>query len=386
VAQTRTGAAAEAAASAAVAIGFPVAVKILSPDVTHKSDVGGVALDLADAGQVRAAIEAMRARLAQTAPRARIEGFAVQPMIRRPNAHELIVGASEDPQFGLVILFGQGGTAVEIVADRALALPPLNMRLAQDLIAQTRVSRLLRGYRERPPADLDAIAVTLIKIAHMVTDFAEIAELDVNPLLADQDGVIALDARVRVTRAAAAPERRLAIRPYPKELEEEVELAGGPALLLRPIHPEDEPMLVAAFHKLAPESVRLRFFAPIKEVTHETAAGLTQIDYDREMALVLADHDRPGAAELYAVARFSTDPDQQKAEFAITVRDDVTGRGLGDLLMRRLIDYARRRGIGEIFGQVLRENRRMLDLCRSLGFEETADPDDPAVRLVRLRL
>ena len=328
----------------------------------------------------------MRARLVQTAPQARIEGFVVQPMIRRPNAQELIVGASEDPQFGLVILFGHGGTSVEIVADRALALPPLNMRLTQDLIAQTRVSRLLRGYRDRPPADLDAIAVTLLKIAQMVTDFAEIAELDVNPLLADQDGVIALDARVRVARAAVPPERRLAIRPYPKELEDEVALRDGRTLLLRPIRPEDEPMLIAAFHKASPEAVRLRFFAPIKELTHATAAGLTQIDYDREMALVLADRDRPGAAELYAVARFSTDPDQQKAEFAIGVRDDVAGRGLGTLLMRRLIDYARRRGIGEIFGQVLGENRRMLGLCRSLGFEETADPDDPAVRLVRLRL
>jgi acetyltransferase len=145
-------------------------------------------------------------------------------------------------------------------------------------------------------------------------------------------------------------------------------------------------MLVAAVRKASPEAVRLRFFAPIKELTHETAAGLTQIDYDRQMALVLADRARPGAAELYAVARFSTDPDQQQAEFAIAVRDDVAGRGLGTLLMRRLIDYARGRGIGEIFGLVLAENRSMLAICRKLGFEETADPDDPAVRLVRLRL
>jgi acetyltransferase len=386
VAATRTVADAEEAPTAAEEIGFPVAVKILSPDLTHKSDVGGVALDLADATQVRAAVEAMRVRIAKAAPEARVDGFVVQPMIRRADAHELIVGASEDPQFGLVMLFGHGGTAVEIVADRALALPPLNMRLALDLIAQTRVSRLLRGYRDRPPADLDAIAVTLIKVAQLVVDCAEVAELDINPLLADQDGVIALDARLRVARATRPPESRLAIRPYPKELEDEIKLARGRTLLLRPIRPEDEPMLIAAFHKLSPEAVRLRFFAPIKELTHETAAGMTQIDYDREMALVLADHDRPGAAELYAVARFSTDPDQEKAEFALTVRDDVTGRGFGPLLMRRLIDYARERGIGEIFGHVLRENNAMLAICRLLGFEESADPDDPAVRLVRLRL
>jgi acetyltransferase len=372
--------------AAAAAIGYPVAVKILSPDITHKSDVGGVALELADAVQVRAAVAAMRARIAEAAPQARVEGFAVQPMIRRPNAHELIVGAAEDSQFGLVILFGQGGTAVEVIADRALALPPLNMRLARDLMAQTRVSRLLHGYRGRPPADLDAIAVTLIKVAQLVIDFAEIAELDINPLLADPDGVIALDARVRVARATAPPERRLAIRPYPKELEDEIRLTGGRTLLLRPIRPEDEPMMMAAFHRLSPEAVRLRFFAPIKELTHETAAGFTQIDYDREMALVLADHGRPGAAELYAVARFSTDPDQEKAEFALTVRNDVTGRGFGPLLMRRLIDYARQRGIGEIFGHVLRENGAMLAICRSLGFEEHADPDDPTIKLVRLPL
>jgi acetyltransferase len=386
VAETRTVADAGAAVAAAAAIGYPVAVKILSPDITHKSDVGGVALELADAVQVRAAVAAMRARLAEAAPQARVEGFAVQPMIRRPNAHELIIGAAEDPQFGLVILFGQGGTAVEVIADRALALPPLNMRLAHDLMAQTRVSRLLHGYRGRPPADLDAIAVTLIKVAQLVIDFAEIAELDINPLLADPDGVIALDARVRVARATAPPERRLAIRPYPKELEDEIRLTGGRTLLLRPIRPEDEPMMIAAFRRLSPEAVRLRFFAPIKELTHATAAGLTQIDYDREMALVLADHDRPGAAELYAVARLSTDPDQEKAEFALTVRDDVTGRGFGPLLMRRLIDYARQRGIGEIFGHVLRENRAMLAICRSLGFEEHADPDDPTIKLVRLPL
>jgi acetyltransferase len=386
VAETRTVADAGAAVAAAAAIGYPVAVKILSPDITHKSDVGGVALELADAVQVRAAVAAMRARIAEAAPQARVEGFAVQPMIRRPNAHELIVGAAEDSQFGLVILFGQGGTAVEVIADRALALPPLNMRLARDLMAQTRVSRLLHGYRGRPPADLDAIAVTLIKVAQLVIDFAEIAELDINPLLADPDGVIALDARVRVARATAPPERRLAIRPYPKELEDEIRLTGGRTLLLRPIRPEDEPMMMAAFHRLSPEAVRLRFFAPIKELTHETAAGFTQIDYDREMALVLADHGRPGAAELYAVARFSTDPDQEKAEFALTVRNDVTGRGFGPLLMRRLIDYARQRGIGEIFGHVLRENGAMLAICRSLGFEEHADPDDPTIKLVRLPL
>ena len=386
VATSRIVAGAEDAVAAANTIGFPVAIKILSPDLTHKSDVGGVALGLADAVQVRAAIEAIGVRVAMAAPKARIDGFVVQPMIRRPNAHELILGASEDPQFGPVILFGHGGTAAEVIGDRALALPPLNMRLARDLMAQTRIHRLLTGYRDRPPADLDAVAVTLIEMAQLVMDFAEIAELDINPLLADQDGVIVLDARIRVTPATTPPEGRLAIRPYPKDLEDEVRLTDGRRLMLRPIHPEDEPMLIEAFHKLSPENVRLRFFAPVKELTHETAAALTQIDYDRQMALVLADPSRPGIAQLYAVARFSADPDNEKAEFALTVRDDMTGMGLGTVLLRRLIEYARRRGIHEIFGHVLRENLRMLALGRSLGFDEIGTPDDPALKLVRLRL
>jgi acetyltransferase len=381
---TATAASVAEALEVARRIGFPVALKIHSPDITHKSDVGGVALGLADELQLGAAAEAMLARAAAARPQAQILGFTVQPMIRRPHAHELILGASVDPQFGPVLLFGQGGTAAELIADRALALPPLNMRLARDLMAQTRVHRLLQGYRDRPPADLDAIALALIKLAQLVIDLAEVAEVDVNPLLADQDGVIALDARIRVARPA--PGRRLAIQPYPAELEDMVQLADGRALLLRPIRPEDEPMLIAAFHKLSPESVRLRFFAPIKELTHRTAAALTQIDYDRQMALVLADPAPAGVAQLYGVARISADPDNERAEFALTVRDDMTGMGLGSLLMRRLIGYARGRGLQEIFGHVLRVNRPMLAIARRLGFEATTGQDDPELELVRLRL
>ena len=338
VAGTRVAPTVEEAVVAARAVGFPVALKILSPDVTHKSDVGGVALDLADDAQVRAAAEQMLARVRVAAPAARLDGFAVQEMVRRPRAHELIVGASEDTQFGPVVLFGQGGTATEVIADRALALPPLNMRLAHDLMAQTRVHRLLRGYRDWPAADLDAVALVLLKVAQLVADFAEVTELDINPLLADEHGVIALDARLRVAVAGQRAAERLAIRPYPKELEEEVTLADGRRLWLRPIRPEDEPALVAAFRKLSPEAVRLRFFAPLKELTHQAAARLTQIDYDREMALVLAEHGSAGAADLYAVARIAADPDNERAEFALTVRDDMAGRGCGTLLMHRLID------------------------------------------------
>jgi acetyltransferase len=386
VAATRVAATVEDAVAAARSVGFPVALKILSPDLPHKSDVGGVAVDLADDAQVRAGGERMLARVRAAAPAARLDGFAVQAMVRRPRAQELIVGASEDAQFGPVVLFGQGGTAAEVIADRALSLPPLNMRLAHDLMAQTRVHRLLRGYRDRPAADLDAVALVLLKVAQLVADLAEVAELDVNPLLADEHGVVALDARVRVAPTGRRAEERLAIRPYPKELEEEVTLADGRRLWLRPIRPEDEPALVAAFRKLSPEAVRLRFFAPLKALTHQAAARLTQIDYDRELALVLAEHGPAGAAELHAVARIAADPDNERAEFAVAVRDDMTSLGLGTLLVRRLIDHARRRGVGELFGHVLRENARMLGIYRRLGFREEFDPETPWATVVRLAL
>jgi len=305
-------------------------------------------------------------------------------MIRRRNAHELIVGVSEDAQFGPIVLFGQGGTAVEVVADRAIALPPLNLKLARELMAQTRVYRLLKGYRDRPAAALDAIAITLMKVAQLAADVGEVVELDINPLLADEQGVMALDARVRVRPSDRPASARLAIRPYPRELEEVVSGPDGRRLLLRPVRPEDEPAFRRGFAKLSPESIRLRFFAPLRELSHGMAARLTQIDYDREMALVLADPGPAPSAEIYGVVRISADPDGEQAEFAVTVRDDMAGRGLGEMLLRRIIAYARGRGIRLIFGDVLAENAPMLDLCRRLGFALEYHPGDPG--LVRASL
>jgi acetyltransferase len=307
-------------------------------------------------------------------------------MVRRPRAHELIVGASEDRQFGPVLLFGQGGTAAEVTGDTALALPPLTMALAHDLIRQTRVQRLLQGYRDRPATDLNGVALVLIKVAQLVADLAEVVELDINPLLADEHGVLALDARIRIARTDKRADERLAIRPYPKELEEDVQLANGRRLRLRPILPEDEPTLMAAFRKLSPASVRMRFFAALQELTHETAARLTQIDYDREMALVLAEHGQAGAAELFGIGRIVADPDNSQAEFSLTVRDDVAGEGIGTLLLQRIIDYARQRGTGEIFGHIMSENRTMLEMCDRFGFRVEDGPDWPEITVVRLTL
>ncbi len=367
VSRTLIAATPEEAAARAKAIGGPVAIKILSPDITHKSDVGGVMLDLETPEEVRAAAMAMQARVARAAPNAKLTGFTVQEMIRRPGAYELILGIADDRQFGPVILFGHGGTATEVIADTATALPPLNMNLARELIGRTRIVRLLQGYRDRKPADLDAVALTLIQLAQLAADLDEVAELDINPLLADAQGVMALDARIKVREPGPARGTgRLAIRPYPQELEDWVEIGKLGRVRLRPIRPEDEPYLVAAFAKLDPEDIRMRFFAPMKALPHDMAARLTQIDYDREMALILERPETKG--DIIGVVRLAADPDGTRAEFAIIVRSDVKGNGIGAMMMKRIIDYARTRRIGAIFGDVLHENTRMLALCRELGF------------------
>ncbi len=217
-------------------------------------------------------------------------------------------------------------------------------RLAKGMLSRTRIYRLLKGYRNLPATNLDAIALTMIRVAQLVIDLPEVVELDINPLLADEYGVVALDARIKVCKASGKATARLAIRPYPKELEEDIPLGDGRTLLLRPILPEDEPSLQAAFAKLTPEEVRLRFFIPMSTPSHVTAARFTQIDYDHEMALILAEPGIPGKMEIFGVVRIIADPDNQRAEYAIVVRHDMTGLGLGILLMRRIIDYASERG------------------------------------------
>lgn len=376
----------EEAGKLAANLGKSVALKILSPDITHKTDVGGVALNLETPSAVREAAVAMIELIRNARPDARILGFTVQPMIRRINAHELIIGVIDDAQFGPVILFGHGGTAVEVIRDKALALPPLNMHLAREVMARTRIYRLLEGYRGTPAADLDTIALTLVKISQLVCEIADIAELDINPLLADERGVVALDARIKVARATAPAAQRLAIRPYPKELEETVALPDGRILWLRPVRPEDEPGFHGLFASLSPEEIRLRFLHPMKILPHTLAARLTQIDYDREMALVLAAQSPSGEPELYGCVRIGADPDNERAEFAILLRSDMTGMGLGPMLLRRIIEYARSRGIGDIFGEVLAENKAMLKLCRAFGFIVKRDPGDPGLMIVSLKL
>jgi acetyltransferase len=362
--RTKIAATAEDAASAADAIGAPVALKILSRDITHKSDAGGVTLDLADAQAVKTAAEAMLGRVAKTAPSVHIEGFIMQEMIRRPNAYELILGMALDKTFGPFLLFGQGGTAVEVINDKALALPPLNLKLANQMMARTRVFRQLKGYRDRPPAAMDEIALTLVKLSQLVSDLDEITELDINPLLADERGVIALDARVRVAAATDQPRDRLAIRPYPAELEADIDIAGAGRFHIRPVRPEDAAAFTQFAARVNEADMRMRFFSPFRTVPPSLLARLTQIDYDREMALVLFD----AAETVAAVGRLAAEPDGLRAEFALLVRTDLKGKGIGSDLLQRLIAYARQRGIAEIWGDVLLENSTMLTICHEFGF------------------
>jgi acetyltransferase len=382
--ETRIARDAADAAHLAAEIGFPVAVKVLSPDITHKSDLGGVVLDLETPQQVEGAVTAMLGRLRRLRPRARIDGVTVQRMERRPGAHELIVGASEDPLFGPVILFGQGGTAVEVVSDRAVALPPLNMALARELVSRTRVARLLEGYRDRPAADLASIHLTLTRISQLVCDLPEVAELDVNPLLADEHGVIALDARIRVAPSASKGAERLAIRPYPRELEETIAFDGRD-LTLRPIRPEDEPAHSALFAGLDRADIRFRFFGVLRPPVHGQLARYTQIDYEREMAFIATRPCEDGTPETLGVARVVADPDNAVAEFAIVVRSDMKGKGLGSALLGKLIGYCRQHGTGEMVGNVLAGNDRMLRLASKLGFAPSVPSEDGVIEL-RLRL
>lgn len=373
----------DAAVSAAVRMGFPVVMKIVSPQITHKSDVGGVALNLESPAAVRSAALAMLTRVMRQQPEAQVSGFSVQQMVAHDHAHELILGVATDPVFGPIILVGDGGTAVEVLADKAIALPPLNMMLAQDMLRRTRVYRLLRGYRDHPAVDLDAIAVDLVRLSQLIIDVPEIIELDINPLLVSPDTTIALDARIRVAIARESGAARLAIRPYPIELEEYCTLQNGRRILLRPIRPEDEAAHLAFCEKVDPQDMYFRFFTRARDFSHTQLARYTQIDYDREMAFIAVD---PGSGETLGVVRAVSDANNQAAEFAILIRTDMQGLGLGTALMRKIVVYSRARGTGRLYGHVLNNNRGMLQLAEQLGFviDYTTD-DSVAIATLTLR-
>ena len=375
------------AATALLASGSTVVVKISSPDILNKSDVGGVRLNLTSERAVHDATEDILQRARQMRPQARIDGVTVHPMILRPRARELIAGLADDPTFGPVVVFGRGGTAVEVINDKALALPPLDLNLARDLIARTRVSRILKSYRDVPAADEGAVALLLVKIAQMAADLPEIREIDINPLLADKDGVIAVDAQVTIAPLSetirGSGHYRFAIRPYPKEWERHVTLKDGRGIFVRPVRPEDEHLYPEFFAHVSQDDVRLRFFSAMKELTHPFIARLTQLDYARAMAFIAIEET---TGRMLGVVRLHTDADFASAEYAILIRTDLKGIGLGSMLMRMIIEYGRTEGVRAIRGQVLSRNTVMLEMCRNLGFGIRPDPENSDISLVVLPL
>jgi acetyltransferase len=337
---------------------------------------------------VREAVAEILARGHRMMPDARIDGVTIHPMILRPKARELIAGIADDPTFGPVIVFGRGGTAVEVINDKALALPPLDLKLARDLMARTRVSRILKAYRDVPAVDEDAIALVLVKLAQLAADIPEIREVDLNPLLADESGLIAVDARIAVAplgeiRRGPSGHPRFAIRPYPTEWERHVRLRDGSAVFVRPVRPEDEPLYGPFFAAVSEHDLRMRFFAPVKDFSHAFIARFTQIDYARAMAFIAIEES---SGKMLGVVRLHANANYDSGEYAILLRSDVKGRGLGWLLMQLIIEYARAERIAVVEGQVLRENTTMLAMCREFGFEIKPDPDDAEIRIARLVL
>ncbi|HRE22399.1 MAG TPA: bifunctional acetate--CoA ligase family protein/GNAT family N-acetyltransferase [Rhabdaerophilum sp.] len=365
-----------------LARGQSCAVKIQSRDIVHKSEVDGVRLGVATTEAMMKAAEEIMARARLLRPEARIEGVTVQPMIQRPHARELIVGVAPDPVFGPVILFGHGGTAVEVINDKAIGLLPLDLGEARRLIADTRVARLLAGYRNVPAAPVEALADLLVRVSRLVEDFPAVRGLDLNPVLASHEGLIALDARVEITCDADA-RPRFAVRPYPRDLEGEVVTRSGVTLALRPIRPTDAPALLALVGACSADDLRMRFFTTRRSLDPELIARLTQIDYAREMAFVAL---APEGHDLLAVARLHGDADGEHAEYAILVRTDFQGQHIAYSMMERLITFARERGYRTVWGHVLAANHRMLMMCGELGFTIGDAGSGDEMRKVVLRL
>lgn len=377
----------EEASAVAREFGGSMALKILSPAIQNRSDVGGVALSLEGSPEVYEAASAMQKRVQTLLPGAVIEGFVLQPMLARRDAYEVAIGVRSRHHFkvGPVLYFGHGGTETRVINDIAYALPPLNMHLAWELMSRTRLFSVLRDSPGRA-VNLNALALTLLKVAQMVVDLDGLVELDINPLWVSAEGVLALSARILIAENGATAAERLAIHPYPKELERRFELPDGRSLCLRPILPEDEPALQAMVRRMPVADIYRRFFRPLKELSHQLAARLTQLDYDREMALVLTGSGVPGKADILGMVNLNADADLESAEYAIIVDRSLAGLGMGSLLMRRIIAYARQRGIREVFGEVLCDNESMLKINRALGFSIETHSDDPDVLRVSLSL
>ncbi len=382
-------------------LGYPVALKIESPDITHKSDVQGVMLDVHSAAQVRDGYNEMLQAVAHAQPGARVNGITVQPMAGRgragPKGREVFVGLTTDEAFGPVITFGAGGTMIELINDRAMELPPLNQFLARRLIERARAAEMLGEWRGAPAANRDALEQLLLRVSEMVCALPQLREMDINPVIVDASGAVAVDARIVIEASTQLPGNygHLAILPYPTGLEREWPLrsdgtqASSGVYTIRPIHPDDAEMLQALVRGLSNESRYFRFASVMPELSKRMLARFTLIDYDREMALVAVVRERAADAEpgeeglerIVGVSRIVTNPDGASCEFSLVVADDFKGRGLGSRLMQSIMDVARNKGLSEIVGLILTNNSSMLKLMGSLGFRVGPFAEDPDFRI-----
>lgn len=368
-------------------MGFPVAMKVNSHDISHKSDAGGVMLNLRNAHEVRAAYQKISENIQLNRPDAKMDGVAIEPMIMKRNGRELMIGVTTDPAFGPVITFGAGGTAVEIMGDRAVALPPLNTFLVKELINDTRIAKMLGQFRNMAPANMEALEDVLLRVSEMVCELPLLKEMDINPLILDENGALAADARVVVEYRQPSADRyaHMAIYPYPTHMVSEWQLADGTDITIRPIRPEDALLVKQFVHDLSEETKYFRFMNSVQELTEDMLSRLTQIDYSRELALIAVTSEHAKEIQL-GVARYAINPDGKTCEFALVVADNITGKGLGQKLMVSLMEAARSKGLEVIEGEVLSNNHNMLKLMTRLGFSIKNSEDDVGIRKVNKRL
>jgi len=368
-------------------MGFPVAMKINSQTISHKSDVGGVRLGISSGHAVRSAYTGMLAEVQRRIPDAKLDGVVIEPMLVRPNAREVLVGVTTDPVLGPVIVFGSGGVDVEAAQDRAVTLPPLNRFLARDLMHRTRVIKLLGEFRNRPAANLDALEQVLLRVSEMVCELPWIQELDINPLLVDENGALALDARIIIASRVPGADRyaHMAIHPYPAHLVSTWQLPNGTDVVIRPIRPEDAELTQSFVRALSEETKYFRYMDAVRELSQAMLVRFTQIDYDREMALLAVTQVDGNEVEL-GVARFAINPDGESCEFAVVINDQWQKQGIGHKLMGVLMDVARAKGMRVMDGEVMKRNTRMLKLAEALGFKVEAHPEDDSVRYISRKL
>jgi acetyltransferase len=358
-------------------------MKIYSEDISHKSDVGGVKLNIRSAADVRGNFRELVERVQRNRPDAHIQGVTVESMHRTTNGREVMVGVINDPVFGPVISFGAGGTFVEVMEDASIAIPPINERLARNLITRTKVAKALGEFRNMPAANTDALVDVLLRVSNMACELPWLKEMDINPLILDEHRAMAVDARivVGIPKPSTDAYAHMAIHPYPADLVSTFQLPDGRDVTIRPIRPEDAQIEADFVRNLSDEAKYFRFMHSMHELTPEMLVRFTQIDYDREMALIAVTWEDGKEIE-HGVVRYVTNPDQTSCEFAVVISDEFQGHGIGQRMLTRLMEIARSRGLDMIEGEVLTSNHRMLDLVRSMDFQIERSPDNPGVQYV----